>query len=209
MSFSAKVFNNRRPGLSEEGFELYKLYCAMKAHFTSKYDFFKSEGRTSAKRSSYASRPDAGFFTSLAKNSKDHHGLLLANLLRDPKTWIGEIDSEQLDSVYNDWRRRVDAVEYHFVSDINSLKDDFSANFTIDSRGNTPYIIDCVVEDSINFETFAILLNILSLNKIWDGKLADEFIAPKIIERAVNYHPFIHYNRHRLKEAIKSRWEKL
>lgn len=207
MTSSNKLLNNNRRGLSEEGFELYKMYCALKAHFTtSKYDYFKSGGAINVKRSSYVARPDAGFFTAIAKSSKDRFGLLLANILRDPKTWIGEIDAETVDNVYNDWKRRTDQFEYYFESDLNSLKDEFSFNFNIDKEGNTPYILDMAMEGSINFETFAVLTNILSLNTIWDGKLQDEFIAPKAIDRAVKYHPFIYYNRNRAKEIIRSRW---
>lgn len=207
MSSSAESFNNNRRGLSEEGFELYRMYCALKAHFKSKsYDYVKSKGAISVSRSAYAKRRDAPFFTSLAKNSKDHFGILLSNILHDPNTWIGDIDPEKINSVYNDWKRRTDQLEYYFKSDLNVLKDGFIENFSVDKFGNHPYILELALEGEINFETFAILVSFLSLNKTWDRQISDVVLAPKVIDRAVKYHPFLVYNRDSLKQVFKARW---
>lgn len=209
MSSSSDSFNNRRKGLSEEGFEFYKKYCAIKAHFEfkSKYDYFKSKGATSATRSSYAKRKDASFFTVLARNSKDHEGLLLSNILYDPKTWIGEIEVDKINHVYHHWKKRTDRIEYNFKHDIEGLKSDFSSNFAIDKEGNYPYILEKVLEGEINFESFTILASLFSLNRLWEDKLSDTIIAPKVIDRAIKYHPFLLYNRDGLKQIVKNRWE--
>ena len=210
MSSSSESFNNKRKGLSEEGYELYRKYCALKAHFKhgSKYDYFKSNGAISATRSSYAKRHDAPFFTSLAKTTKHADEVLLSNILYDPNTWIGDIETEKINSIYHAWKQRTDRIEHNFASDVNSLKIDFRSNFVLDKEGNYPYILEKVIDSDINFETFSIFVNLFSLNTLWADKLSDTILAPKVIERAVKYHPFLLYNRDRLKKIIKDHWEK-
>lgn len=206
---STKVFNNNRRGLSDEGYDLYKMYCAIKAHFTGsgKFDYSKSGASTSAKRSSYISRSDAPMFARVAKRTDDPEGLLIANMVADPKFWVGDLESEEAYATYNDWKRRTSQIEYYFKTDLEKLKDDFTSNFVFSANGDLPYVVDAVLEDEINFETFTILVHLLALNKAWSKNLETDYLAPKIVDRAVRYHPLIRYDKKSLASLIRGRWE--
>ena len=56
------------------GFEVYKVYLAIKLHFTSKnqsYDFHKHGGRTTARLETFTKRRDRYFFHKLSKSYND------------------------------------------------------------------------------------------------------------------------------------------
>ena len=50
-----------------EGFNAYKLYLAVKNHFTTNYDFFKYNGKVNAKEDSFLKRRDKFFFAKLQR----------------------------------------------------------------------------------------------------------------------------------------------
>ena len=79
------------------GVQVYRMYLAMKQHFTNpKFDFFQYNGQINAKESTYQARNDFWYFETLAKkHTKDEiQELLLASfaLSEDTsKVWIGDI----------------------------------------------------------------------------------------------------------------------
>ena len=50
-----------------EGFDAYKVYLALKQHFTSNYDYFKYNGKVRAGEESFLKRNDRFFFRKLSK----------------------------------------------------------------------------------------------------------------------------------------------
>ena len=203
---STKTFNNNRPGLTEEGFALYRKYCALKAHFTGKFAYVKRGDAVGVKRSSFIQRSDAPIFSRVAKQGNDLEGLLIANFVRNPKFWIGDLEDETAYTIYNDWKRRTDQVEYYFKNDLENLSDDFTYVFRPNRSGDNPQVLEKVIDSEINFETFSILVRQLALNRAWKDKLADSYFAPKVIERAMKYGPLIRYDKSRLAGLVKSRW---
>jgi len=58
------------------GFEIYKVYLAVKLHFTSKgksYDFHKHGGRTTARLEGFTKRRDRYFFHKLSKSYNNNN----------------------------------------------------------------------------------------------------------------------------------------
>lgn len=207
-SNKSKTFNNNRPGLSEEGYALYRKYCALKAHFTGKYDYSKYGDATNVKRSSFIERRDAPMFTRVARGaSKDLEGLLVSNFVHNPKFWIGDLESEEAYTIYNDWKRRTDQHEYYFKTDLESLDDRFTYVFRVGRGGDNPQVLEAAMAGEINFETFTILVHLLSLNRLWENKLADSYLAPKVIDRAIRYRPFVRYDKDHIIGHVKARWK--
>lgn len=202
------MFNNNRKGLSEEGYDLYRTYTAIKTHFNDpSYNYFAYNGAISAPRSAYASRTDAPFFTELAKQSKDPFNLILSNIVSNPSIWIGDIEPDLDNRIYKSWRKTNDRLIYTFEQDLKQLKDELKDNFIIDEEGEYPYILRAFVGKKITFETFTLINKFLSPKGL-QTRIDDPVFAPKVFDRAGKYHPFIIRDnvRDSIKKAIKDRW---
>lgn len=65
------------------GFETYKMYVALKNHFTSAtYDYFRYSGKTRASLKTYDTRKDKYFFEKLGRK-RNVEQFILANIIAD------------------------------------------------------------------------------------------------------------------------------
>ena len=66
------------------GFDVFKIYLAIKNHFTTDYDYIKYGGKVTAKLDSFTKRPDRYFFHKLSKrfNKDDVLDYFVANFLK-------------------------------------------------------------------------------------------------------------------------------
>jgi hypothetical protein len=96
------------------GFDVYRMYLAMKLHFTTeKFDYFQAGGKTNAKETTYQERNDFWFFETLAKKytAQEIQELLLASFVLSEETqkvWIGDIKSDGVDR-YLVWKKQMEA----------------------------------------------------------------------------------------------------
>lgn len=81
-------------------FETFKLYIALKNHFTLKtYDYFKYNGKTRTSQKSFEKRNDKFFFQKLSKHN-DILGFLVSNLIVNSKSWIKDLTyNEQSENI--------------------------------------------------------------------------------------------------------------
>jgi hypothetical protein len=183
------------------GFEAYKIYLAIKMHFTSKtYDFFKYEGRVSATEASYQKRKDKWFFIKLAK-CKDPYDVVLANLITNPKKWIGNIVDDQGMQVYQDWLLRKESLTYMVKLDLNNLDEDFLSNFNVPENQH-PNILKLYLSNKISLETLIILLDISEKYEYIDSHLADDVVWTEVRNLYFKYKPFIEYDRSKIQKLL-------
>ena len=101
-------------------FESYKLYTAIKNHFTTEsYDFFKYNGKVRASESSFETRKDKYMFYKLSKH-KDPLNFLVANLSENQKLWVGDLFSNDNQTRYNDFIKRRESLTYLFQNDYDT-----------------------------------------------------------------------------------------
>ena len=102
------------------GYEAYKLYLAIKLHFsTEDYDFIKHNGKVNCSLDSFTKRNDKYFFHRLSTRFKDEELLnfYVANFSNKPKRWIGELIREDGESVYRKWQKYNESFAYNFRAD--------------------------------------------------------------------------------------------
>jgi hypothetical protein len=110
------------------GFDVYRMYLAMKLHFTNqKFDYFQAGGRTNAKETTYQERNDFWFFETLAKKytAQEIQELLLASFVLSEETtrvWIGDIKSDGL-ARYLVWKKQMESLAYNFSQDMDTMAD--------------------------------------------------------------------------------------
>lgn len=194
---------------TQDAFDLYKYYIAVKQHFTTDYDFFKYNGKMRLNATSFETRKDKFFFYKLSKHDNPKQKIL-ANLVTDPKVWIGEIaDGEKCETIYNDWIARQQALRYSFKSDLSELDDDFDSEFMV-VGGQHPHVLKVYLQRRVGLETLVILDDLLGCFKYWDKKVKDNIVYPDINKIVSKYRPFIAgYDSEKFKEILVDKYENI
>ena len=187
------------------GFEIYKVYLAVKLHFTSKnqsYDFHKHGGRTTARLETFTKRRDRYFFHKLSQsyNSSNIVDYFVSNFVTNTNLWVGDIIGNSGDENYREWSKRIEALHYYYEQDIDYLLERMSVNdMTFDDiftskNGQHPPILKMVLSKRISIETFVILEDLLLFSKRLNEDISETVLWPKLYDRIVRYRPFLHYN---------------
>jgi len=106
-----------------EPYEVYKLYLALKLHFTTeKYDITKTRGAVKASEKAFMRRKDIVSMRKLARDYKKKEiiDLLVANFVSGDK-WGGMFDT-QASEVYKEWKARKARRDYQFEQDVELIK---------------------------------------------------------------------------------------
>lgn len=192
--------------VTRESFELYRLFVALQTHFQNKsYDFHKFSGRTkNITAKALENRKDKYYFYKLSrqKNSKE---LIFANVLENPKIWIGDLaKSPNSETIYKEWERKVQSLSYTFKEDLSKLNPDFDSNFQI-SSGHPPIIV-LYLKGAICLETLVILDCVTNFARYFDQQLNDP-IWKDISFKIMKYKPFLAIDKTKFKSMIIDRFQ--
>jgi hypothetical protein len=194
------------------GFEIYKIYLAIKLHFTSKnqsYDFHKHLGRTTARLATFTKRRDRYFFHKLSKSYNDKSAVdyFVANFVSNTNLWVGDIIGKTGDDNYKQWSKKLEALHYYYEQDIDYIlgKDIEFDNLFLVKKGQHPPILKMFLSKRINFETFLILDDILSFSKQLNKNISEKVLWPKLYDRMIRYKPFIKYNVTKYKKTLRDK----
>ena len=202
------------------GFEIYKVYLAVKLHFTSKnqsYDFHKHGGRTTARLETFTKRRDRYFFHKLSQSYDDTNAVdyFVSNFVTNTNLWVGDIIGNSGDENYREWSKRIEALHYYYEQDIDYLIERMSANdmsfddiFTV-QNGQHPPILKMVLSKRISLETFVILEDLLSFSKRLNEDISETVLWPKLYDRMVRYRPFLKYNVTKYKVSLRNKLKEL
>ena len=198
------------------GFEVYKIYLAVKLHFTSKnqsYDFHKHNGRTTARLGTFTKRRDRYFFHKLSKlyNDRDVADYFVSNFVTNTNLWVGDIIGRLGDENFKLWQKKIESLSYYYEQDIDYIieqmntKDITFDNIFISKDGQHPYILKYFLSKRINFETFIILDDILNFSRQLNKSITEKVLWPKLYERMIRYKPFLKYNTTKYKQILKKK----
>lgn len=183
-------------------FEAYKLYLALRMHFTQpKFDYFKYNGKVNADINSFNTRRDKFQFAKLAKH-RDPQSLIVSNYLTATPKWVGDFLTDESEQHFTDWQRRKESLSYIVSQDLKKLEDDFISFFKV-KDGQHPKLLTMYKQGKITIETLTILNDILHFFPIWDIRINDPIIWPNIRDKVIKYRPFLQYDRTKFKPIIK------
>ena len=192
------------------GFEVYKIYLAIKLHFTSKgqsYDFHKHLGRTTARLETFTKRRDRYFFHKLSKsyNNSTIVDYFVSNFVSNTNLWVGDIIGKTGDDNYKQWSKKIEALHYYYEQDIDYiLEQDYKFDDLFKSvNGQHPPILKMFLSKKINFETVLILDEILSFTKQLNKNINEKVLWPKLYDRMIRYKSFLNYNLTKYKMTLK------
>ena len=202
------------------GFEVYKIYLAIKLHFTSKnqsYDFHKHNGRTTARLETFTKRRDNYFFHKLSKsyNDKSIVDYFLSNFVSNTNIWVGDIIGKTGYDTYKQWSKKLEALHYYYEQDIDYIiermiaKDIKFNDLFLSVGGQHPTIIKMFLSKKINFETLIILDDILRFTKKLNKDITEKVLWPKLFDRMKRYKPFLSYNITKYKISLRDKMKEI
>ena len=192
-----------------EGFNAYKTYLAVKNHFTTSYDYFKYNGKVSAKTDSFLKRRDKFFFNKLErKYTPDQiRELFVSNFADGEDFWVGNVLTLKAEEVYNNWKKRQESLSYIFEQDLKFLKDyykdrdlDFESLFVMED--GHPILLQCVLRNDIYVETMVIVDRVLNYTRRWN-KILNDPVWTEFKKRMEKYSPFVNFDSTKGKTILK------
>ena len=202
------------------GFEVYKIYLAIKLHFTSKnqsYDFHKHNGRTTARLETFTKRRDRYYFHRLSKSydSKSIVDYFLSNFVSNTNLWVGDIIGKAGDEHYKQWSKKIESLHYYYEQDIDYIiermttKDIKFNDLFLSINGQHPPIVKMFLAKKINFETLIILDDILRFTKKLNKNIKEKVLWPKLFDRMKRYKPFLSYNITKYKISLRDKMKEI
>ena len=196
---------------TNDPFESYKLYNALKLHFeTDGYDAIKYHFKTSIKPTSFFKRKDKFFFAKLAKTYENElKEFYIANFKNDVK-YVGDMLNEGGERYYRDHKKIMESLTYQFQTDINKLNDmDVSFDSLLEAEENNhPLIIKLWMQEEVLLETVVILDSLLGFVERENKKITDTIIWPDIYRKIMKYKPFVKFDRDKCLNLLKETFTK-
>ena len=157
------------------GFEVYKVYLAIKLHFTSKnqsYDYHRHAGKTTARLATFTKRRDRYFFHKLSRTYSDTDivNYFISNFTANTNLWVGDIIGKTGDENFKSWSRRIESLHYYYEQDIEYILSMITDKLSFDDLftakiGQHPPIVKYLLSKKINIEPLIILDDILKFSK--------------------------------------------
>ena len=199
-------------------FEVYKIYLALKLHFSSDYDYIKYNGKVNASLASYQKRKDQFFFKKLARiyNKEQIEHFFVSNFIENEKMWIGDAFTPECMGVYTNWQKKIESLHYTFQNDCKSIINFIMPNFdsmmekekSFDNifkvkNGQHPTILKMALANKINLETFVILNSMFKFANRFNKQITDTIIWPEFFIKCKKYRPFLNYDLDKYTRTLK------
>jgi len=145
-------------------------------------------------------------FHRLARKYRDDEMVpfLVANFVHSDDNWTKSLLEEEAEQTYRDWKRRTDSMTKIYSDDLQKIatKDNFNDLFKVE-EGQFPKLLVLFMQNEVTMETMVILNNIFDFIRIWDKKISDDIIYPKISRKIRKYGSFLNVNVDKYKTLTK------
>jgi hypothetical protein len=181
--------------------ESLQLYLALKAHFCSSYDAVKYNFKLK-RQPNLNKRSDKHYLIKLARHS-DPKGLVISNLIIDPKMWVGHFFETNGQKNYINWRRFQDGRSYWFTEEIQQFQKD---SFVI--RGNEhPHILRLYLGKKICLDTMIMSENCIHFSDKWNlSSLKDDLVWQQVHFLMTKYSRLISYDREKIFKVLEEKY---
>jgi hypothetical protein len=190
------------------GYDLYVLYNSIKLHFNSEqYNFFQYDGKTRVSIDAFQKRRDKFLFHRLARKYRDEEMVpfLVANFVHSDDNWTKSLLEEEAEQTYRDWKRRTDSMSKIYEEDLRKIcpePKEFNQLFEV-KDAQFPKLLVALLQKEVTIETLVILNNIFRFIPIWDKKISDDIIYPKVSRKIRKYGAFLAVNVDKYKLLTK------
>jgi len=193
-------------------FVAYNTYNALKLHFASEsYDYLKYNGQTKnggtvAAHRKFLANKQKIFFAQLSKHD-DPQGLVVANLLENPKAYITDIIGPDGQDVYLRWLGRQNRISHLFKTELESARlcEGGMRMMKLDQNG-LPVLIHEYIAGTVSPETVAIIDHFANRLDVW-AKTVDHPLMKQVQLKLRKYKPFVKFNKTKVKQILQEQIE--
>jgi hypothetical protein len=179
-----------------EPFDVYKLYLALKLHFTTwSYDIAKHKGAVKGKKETFLRRKDLMSVRKIARDFTKQQVIdfLVANFVSGDR-WGGMFDTSAMD-VYKEWDSKKDRLLYNFEADLHKIIFRMESDKLKSAvEGQHPLILRMLLGKDINLETVVLLEKINPF--VMEYK--DDFVLGDTVMLIIKYKLFVKTNLDKL-----------
>jgi len=194
---------------SREGYDAYCLYLAINNHFhTESYDYFKYNGKVSAKLESFMNRKDRYHFHKLArKYNGELQDFYVANLSMQ-KYYVRDLLEMECEKNYIEFKKRKQKLTYLITEEMRYLFDKYKhIDFCIGIKdGQHSNILREYLGGRIAAETLVAADRIFGIFNDYDTMMNEKFIWPKTRKRLDNLAPFLELEQRKLQTVLQGIW---
>jgi hypothetical protein len=182
-------------------FQVYKLYLAMKLHFTRpNYNIIKMKGRVRATEQSFAARRDLMGINRLARKYtiSEITNFFVANFVGGDKN--GGMFTVGSETIYKQWCGKMERLGYMYQQDLTTLfeaGDGVHLASVLDASRGHPPLLKLYLGGSISIETLVILAKCLPYLDQLDTYLGNDVIWPDVCMLVHKYSPFVRVDRYK------------
>mgnify|MGYP003704400245 FL=1 len=142
----------------------------------------------------FEKRRDKYLFHRLARKYREEEmvSFLVSNFIHSDDNWTKSLLEEEAESTYKEWKRVTDSMSRVYVEDLQRIatKDNFNELFKVED-GQFPKLLIALMQKEITIETMVILNNVFDFIRIWDKKISDDIVYPKISRKIRKYGSFL------------------
>ena len=194
---------------SREGYDAYCLYLAINNHFHSdSYDYFKYNGKVSAKLESFMKRKDKYHFAKLSRKYNDElRDFLVANFSKK-KYYVRELLEMECEKNYIEFKKRKQKLTYLITEEMRYLFDKYKhIDFCIGIKdGQHSNILREYLGGRIAAETLVAVDKIFDIFTDYDTMVSENFIWPKTRKRLDSLAPFLELEHKKLQTILQGIW---
>ena len=194
---------------SREGYDAYCLYLAINNHFYSdSYDYFKYNGKVSAKLESFMKRKDKYHFAKLSRKYNDElKDFLVANFSKK-RYYVRDLLEMECEKNYIEFKKRKQKLTYLITEEMRYLFDKYKhIDFCIGIKdGQHSNILREYLGGRIAAETLVAADRIFGIFKDYDSMVNENFIWPKTRKRLDSLAPFLELEDKKLQTVLQGIW---
>ncbi len=194
---------------SREGYDAYCLYLAINNHFhTESYDYFKYNGKVSAKLESFMKRKDKYHFAKLARKYNGELKDFLVSNLSKKKYYVRELLEMECEKNYIEFKKRKQKLTYLITEEMRYLFDKYKhIDFCIGIKdGQHSNILREYLGGRIAAETLVAADKIFGIFTDYDTMVSENFIWPKTRKRLDSLAPFLELEHRKLQTVLQGIW---
>ena len=177
----------------------YKLYVALKLHFTTDYDGFKYSFQVRTPDTAFYGRRDRYYFEKASQKYGEQLRRFYVTQFVDGVTYIRDMMSEEGHNRYLQRSSQIESSMYNLNGDLRKhLKS--PREFFLGDTSTPPQVLALALSDSLHLETVAHLENTLGfLDKV---VYKDPIVIDPLVMKVKKYAPFLRTETAKVKEII-------
>jgi hypothetical protein len=188
-------------------YETYVLFLALKTHFNSaSYDFFKYHGKVNTSIDRFSQRRDRYQFQKLSRkyDGDEMQDFLVSNLSIED-TWVGNLLDDKADDIYKEYIAYNQALKYRFENELAWLMDHCETPKDLFHTGDSgfPQILNYYMQQEISIQTLIIMNGFIGFDYLFDQKMPDDFLWPRIRRRMEKIKPFFKYDKDAMRPIMR------